>query len=97
MLANLSENAMISGATQLLISKGWPNQLVIFNKNYYLQNSAYIDKVPGIDWVVVVIVPAPAYDNYLGPSSSLYFAVVSISSVTIALTVIGMVVTGVFW
>ena len=78
MLANLSENAMISGATKLLISKGWPNQLVIFNKNYYLQNSAYVDKVPGIDLVVVVIVPAPAYENYLGPSSSLYLSLIHI-------------------
>ena len=97
MYANISENTMISGATQLLLSKGWPSQLVIYNNQYYLQSLQYIDAVPGIDWIVVVIVPAPAYEDYLGPSSSLYVAVVAISFMTIAFTMMGMVVTGVFW
>ena len=93
MVAVNSEVALISGATQLLVDKGWPDYLVIYNKKFYLQSQEYTDAHPGIDWYIVVIVPAPFYADSLQKHSVYFTAVVAISLVTIVSTAAGAVTT----
>ena len=91
-LAKSCSDPLISGATNALIDAGWPDELLIY-KDYYLQNYLYIDKLPGLSWRVVVILPAILQVQYLDSSSSFYAAVIAIATITIAFILFGMAVT----
>ena len=90
-----SENPIIAGATKKLIDSNWPDYLLIYDGNY-LQNVLYNDTVPGIQWYIVVLLPANVQVDHLGPDSSLYGAVIAIASISIAASVIGIIITLVY-
>ena len=77
----------MSGATSVLMNEGWPNKLLIF-RNYFLQNSLYIDNIAGLQWYIVVLIPADIQPDHLGPGSNLYPLVIAIVTITLSITVI---------
>jgi len=82
----------IAGVTALLSSQGWPNTLTIYD-GYYLQSTLYKDKVPGLSWYVVVLMPAVADVEFLGSSSPLYVGVIVLVVVTAFFATFGLVIT----
>eukprot|EP01042_Synura_sphagnicola_P001091 gene1091-biopygen1166 len=87
-----SEVEIISGATNLLISKNWPQDLVIF-QGYYLQNVEYRDPLPGVDWNIVVVSPAPEYVDSLQPDSPYYTPALALAYLTIAVASVCILAT----
>ena len=87
-----SEVEIISGATNLLISKNWPQDLVIF-QGYCLQNVEYRDSLPGIDWNIVVVSPAPEYVDSLQPDSPYYTPAIALAYLTIAVATVCILAT----
>ena len=96
LLATASENSVISGATSLLVSKGWPSELIIF-QSYYLQNTLYTDPIYGLVWYLVVLLPAVLQQDHLGSDSPLYDAVVAIASVALVFSVACVFAIAYFW
>jgi len=89
LLATNSENAFIAGATAVLINKGWPTDLIIY-EDFYLQNMVYKDAIPGIEWHLVVLLPANLLVQYLGSGSKLYYVSIAIASLAIFLAALGL-------
>jgi len=89
-LANASENAIVAGATQLLQSAGWPDYLLIYN-GYFLQCTLYVDSVQGLEWYIVVLIPASVDVDHLGTQSRSYYIVLAVAIITLVVTVIGFI------
>jgi len=96
MEAALSENVIISGATKILNEKGWPDYLVIYN-GYYLQSVSYTDSIPGIEWMIVVLLPAVIEPDHLGAGTALYAASISIAVLAILTAIISLALTLYHW
>lgn len=91
-----SENPIISSATSLLINKGWPKMLLILGSNY-LESTLYIDKVNGINWYVVVLMPAALEVDHLGPDSIYYSIVIFMASLSIFISLTSFILILKYW
>lgn len=96
LVASQSNDRIISGATKLLQAAGFPLRLVIF-QNYYLQSTLYEDTTSGLVWYIIVLLPAVLFEDHLGPGNPLYRAVLSLSSLSLVVSVLGIGLTLWFW
>jgi len=87
MSATESEHFIISGATKLLIKRGWPEELIIFD-NYYLQSTIYVDKFAGFSVRIVVLLPAVLEPDHLGKDSPLFSFVIAASSLALIVSLV---------
>jgi len=96
MLATNSENAIISGATNILNKKGWPDYLVIYN-GYYLQSLSYTDSIPGIEWMIIVLLPAVLEPDHLGSESPLHAISTTVAILAILTAILSLILTLYHW
>ena len=80
----------------MLIDKNWPDTLIIY-QSFYLQNTLYNDPIAGLQWYVVVLLPAVLQVDHLGSDSSLYGAVIAIASFSLLLSIICVSLVSYFW
>ena len=91
-----SSDPLVRAATELLILRGWPAELIVLNKNYYLQCTLYQDLDQSLQWFVVVLIPAKLNPNYLGPSNSYYYAVIVMASLSLCICLLSGVLIAVY-
>lgn len=95
--AENSADSTVSGATQLLMSQNFPNRLLLFNQ-YYLESVKYNDNLYGLQWYIVVLMPAAVEDDHLGPNNSqLYMTSLVLSSFALFVAVISLLLTIFYW
>ena len=88
MLANESTNGLIAGASRTLLALNWPQYLVIY-QSYYLQSVLYSDAIQGLQWYIVVLLPAPLEQDHLQSNSPLYIVVILLAAFAITVNIIG--------
>ena len=96
LVAAQSEDELIAGSINLLYDKGCTNDLFIFQE-YYLQCTIYKDSYPGINWQLIVLLPAVLEVDHVETGSTVYIAVVIIAAVTMVVTVSAGLVTAALW
>ena len=84
--ASESTNEIVSGATQFLMENGWPSDLRIY-KDSYIQSIDYVDAYPGIEWYIVVLLPAVLQMDHVAPGSTLYTASGVLASLSVLVSV----------
>lgn len=88
-----SEVNLISQAMQTLNEYNWPNHLVIMGL-YYVQSVVYNDTIPGLQWRVIVLLPAILQPDHLDfhIDPGYYSSVVTIVGITIAISALFFVI-----
>ena len=96
MIASESTNSLISGVTKKLMAANWPTELLIY-ENYYLQSTLYVDAIFGLEWYLIVLLPAELQLDHLGPKSAYFYVVVALSVLAACMSIIGIIITIRFW
>lgn len=95
-VAKDSPDPIISGATRLLLEKNFPSELILF-KQYYLESVLYSDRISGLMWYIIILLPTTLDVDHLGPDSNLYVAALFMSSLAGFVTFLALCLLLVFW
>lgn len=95
-IAASSLDTVIAGSMKEIKENGCDTRLVIF-EDYYLQCVTYVDTIPGLSWYVMVLLPATIEETTIQLDSPLFFAVVTIASVALFSTFMGIFSTLVYF
>ena len=95
-MAVQSSDSTISGATKILTQKKFPAELLIFGENY-LQSVLYSDSVSGLQWYIIVLLPAMLDQDHIGPDDYFYDIVITLATLALTINIIFLVITLYFW